>query len=45
MANFTDLPFGARERLVHITDGLSLDFALTNYAKYIKDVRSPRLKT
>ncbi|KAF4577249.1 hypothetical protein EYR36_005236 [Pleurotus pulmonarius] len=45
MANLTDLPFGARERLVPITDGLSLDFALTNYAKYIKDNVASRCRS
>lgn len=34
-----DLPFGDPERLVTIPGGLTIDFAILNYAKWIKAVR------
>jgi hypothetical protein len=31
-------PFGDRARMIKLPGGLSLDFAVLNYAQYIKDV-------
>jgi hypothetical protein len=37
-ANISALPYGHQQRLVDAR-GLSLDFSLVNYAKYIENVR------
>jgi hypothetical protein len=31
-------PFGDPSRMINLPDGLTVDFAVLNYAKYIRDV-------
>lgn len=37
-----EAPYGDRTRLITLPGGLTLDFALLNYAKYIKEVSAAR---
>jgi hypothetical protein len=35
-----DVPYGDDQRLITLPGGLSLDFVVLNYAKYIREVRA-----